>query len=688
MPNISTANIRNIALLGHSGSGKTSLAEAMMFLTKATDRLGKISEGNTVCDYDPEEIKRGFSVSTAIAPINYKDKIINIIDTPGYLDFIAETRQALRVAGSAMIVVNAKAGLEVGCELGWRYAQEAKIPKSIFVNHLDEENTDFSKIFMEMRNMFGVSVCPLVVPLVEDNKLVCLVDIAHRTAFIRENGVRKQIEVSEGAKALIDKYKMLLDESLAGTSDELMEKFFTEEPFTEEETLKALHDGMVSGEITPVYSGSATTLWGVEHFLEYIANSYPTPLDKKVERGVEGPIEIKEHGPASIFIFKTVADPFVGKMSYFKVMSGILKKDDVLKNLTTGQSEKFAHIYVSKGKKQIEVEEMACGDIGVTSKLINTNTNDTLSADNDKQYSKITFPEPLLCTAIMPKAKGDEDKISFGINKLLEEDLSIRYENRAETKQQLLYGLGEQHIDVIVSRLKTRFGTSVELAPEKIAYREAIKKTVKVEGKHKKQSGGKGQYGHVWIEFSPGEEDGLTFTESIFGGSVPKNFHPAVEKGLQECMAKGVLAGFPVASLKANLFDGSYHDVDSSEMSFKLAAAIAFKEGLKQANPVILEPVGNLSVTVPDNMMGDIIGDINKRRGKVMGMNPSEDLKGYSIVDAEVPQSEMGNYTIVLRAATQGRGSFTYKFDRYSEAPANVAQKIIDEAKKNAEADK
>ncbi len=288
----------------------------------------------------------------------------------------------------------------------------------------------------------------------------------------------------------------------------------------------------------------------------------------------------------------------------------------------------------------------------------------------------------------MPKAKGDEDKISFGINKLLEEDLSIRYENRAETKQQLLYGLGEQHIDVIVSRLKTRFGTSVELAPEKIAYREAIKKTVKVEGKHKKQSGGKGQYGHVWIEFSPGEQDGLTFTESIFGGSVPKNFHPAVEKGLQECMAKGVLAGFPVASLKANLFDGSYHDVDSSEMSFKLAAAIAFKEGLKQANPVILEPVGNLSVTVPDGMMGDIIGDINKRRGKVMGMNPSEDLKGYSIVEAEVPQSEMGNYTIVLRAATQGRGSFTYKFDRYAEAPANVAQKIIEEAKKNAEAEK
>ena len=688
MPNISTANILNIALLGHSGSGKTSLAEAMMFLTKATDRLGKVSEGNTVCDFDPEEIKRGFSVSTAIAPINFQDKIINILDTPGYLDFIAETRQALRVAGSAMIVVNAKAGLEVGAELGWRYAQEARIPKSIFVNHLDEENTDFAKILMEMRDMFGVSVVPLVVPFTENNQLVCLVDIAKKTAFVRENGVRKQIDVPAGAQALIDRYREMLDEALAGTSDELMEKFFSGDAFTEEETLKALHDGMVSGDITPVYSGSATTLWGVEHFLEYIAKSYPTPLDKKVERGVDGPIEIKEEGPASIFVFKTVADPFVGKMSYFKVMSGVLKKDDVLKNLTTGQTEKFAHIYVSKGKRQIEVEEMACGDVGVTTKLLNTNTNDTLSADSDKEYAKITFPEPLLCNAIVPKAKGDEDKISSGITKLLEEDLSIKYENRAETKQQLLYGLGEQHIDVIVSRLKTRFGTSVELAPEKIAYREAIKKSVKVEGKHKKQSGGKGQYGHVWIEFSPGEEEGLTFTESIFGGSVPKNFHPAVEKGLQECMAKGVLAGFPVASLKANLYDGSYHDVDSSEMAFKLAAALAFKDGLKQASPIILEPIGNLSVVVPDAMMGDIIGDINKRRGKVMGMNPSEDLKGYSIVDAEVPQSEMGNYTITLRAATQGRGNFTYKFDRYAEAPENVAQKIIDDAKKAAEAEK
>lgn len=686
MPNISTANIRNIALLGHSGSGKTSLAEAMMYLTKATDRLGKVSEGNTVCDFDPEEIKRGFSVSTAIAPINFRDKIINILDTPGYMDFIAETRQALRVAGSAMIVINAKAGVEVGTELGWRYAEEARIPKSIFVNRMDEENVDFNKIFSELREKFGVSVCPLVVPYCENGKMVCLIDLAQKKAFIRQNDQPTEIEIPQGATAMINAYTNILNESLAGTSDHLMDKFFSDQPFTTEETLAALHDGMVSGDITPVYSGSAVTLHGIPYFLDYIADSYPTPLDKKVERGVEGPIEIKETGPASIFIFKTVADPFVGKMSYFKVMSGVLKKDDLLKNLTTGQQEKFSHIYVSKGKRQIEVEEMACGDIGVTTKLSATNTNDTLSADHNSQYSKITFPEPLLCNAVTPKAKGDEDKISFGISKLLEEDLSIRYENRAETKQQLLYGLGEQHIDVIISRLKSRFGTSVDLAPEKIAYREAIKKTVKVEGKHKKQSGGKGQYGHVWIEFSPGDTDGLTFTETIFGGSVPKNFHPAVEKGLQECMAKGVLAGFPVASLKANLYDGSYHDVDSSEMAFKLAASLAFKEGLKQANPVILEPIGNLNVVVPDSMMGDIIGDINKRRGRVMGMNPSEDIKGYSVVEAEVPQSEMANYTITLRATTQGRGNFTYSFDRYAEAPANVAQKIIDEAKKNAEA--
>ena len=685
MPNISTANIRNIALLGHGGCGKTSLAEAMMYLTKATDRLGKVSEGNTVCDFDPEEIKRGFSVSTAIAPINFKDKIINILDTPGYLDFIAEAKQALRVAGSAMIVINAKAGVEVGTELAWTYAEDANIPKSIFVNRLDEENTDFAKIFTELRELFGTSVCPLVVPYSENHKIVCLIDLAHKKAFVDENGKAKEVDIPAGAQNMIEEYTVMLSESLAETSDELMEKFFAEEPFTIEETLDALHAGMVEGSITPVYSGSAATLLGIEHFLDYIADSYPTPLDKGTERGVDGPIEIKEDGPASIFVFKTVADPFVGKMSYFKVMSGVLKKDDVLKNLTNGQTEKFAHIYVSKGKKQIEVESMACGDVGVTTKLVATNTNDTLSVSGDKQYAKIEFPTPYHCMAGVPKAKGDEDKISSGITKLLEEDLSIKYVNNAETKQMLLYGMGEQHIDVILSRLKTRFGTSVELAPEKVAYRETIKKTVKVEGKHKKQSGGHGQYGHVWIEFSPGQEEGLTFTESIFGGSVPKNFHPAVEKGLQECMSKGVLAGYPVVNLKANLFDGSYHDVDSSEMSFKMAASIAFREGLKQASPVLLEPIGYLSVLVPDTLMGDIIGDINKRRGKVMGMNPSETRKGYSVIEAEVPQSEMANYTVSLRASSQGRATFTYVFDRYAEAPSNVAQKIIEEAKKNAE---
>ena len=543
MPNISTANIRNIALLGHGGSGKTSLAEAMMYLTKATDRLGKVSEGNTVCDFDPEEIKRGFSVSTAIAPINFRDKIINILDTPGYLDFVAEVKQALRVAGSAMIVINAKAGVEVGTELAWNYAEEAQIPKSIFVNRLDEENTDFSKIFTQLRELFGVSVCPLMVPYNENNKIVCLIDLPHKKAFVDENGKAKEIPVPAGAQAMIDEYTVMLSESLAETSDELMEKFFAEQPFTMEETLKALHTGMVSGSITPVYSGSAATLLGIEHFLDYISDSYPTPLDKGVERGVNGPIEIKEDGPASIFVFKTVADPFVGKMSYFKVMSGVLKKDDVLKNLTTGQMEKFSHIYVSKGKKQIEVESMACGDVGVTAKLIDTNTNDTLSATGNEEYSKIVFPKPFHCMAVIPKAKGDEDKISSGITKLLEEDLSIRYVNNTETKQMLLYGLGEQHIDVILSRLKSRFGTSVDLIPEKIAYREAIKKTVKVEGKHKKQSGGHGQYGHVWIEFSPGEEEGLTFTESIFGGSVPKNFHPAVEKDFRNVCQRVYLQG-------------------------------------------------------------------------------------------------------------------------------------------------
>lgn len=689
MANITSRDIRNVCLIGHGGSGKTSLAEALLYYTKGTDRQGKIVDGNTVCDYDPEEISRQVSLSAAVAPVLYNGKKINFIDTPGYLDFFSEVKQALQVSRNALIVINAKSGVEVGAELAWENATEAGVSKSFFINRMDEENVDFTKILNTLRELFGSSVCPMFVPLFADHKTVGYVDLIEMKAYAYDkNGAAGEIDFPKDAN-FIAEYKDMLSEALAQTSDELMEKYFAEEPFTHDETVEALNKGIRSGDICPVFSGSATMMAGIDYLLDVISKAFPDPVTGVTEKDIDGnPVPVKEDGPASIFVFKTVADQFVGKMSYFKVMSGTLKRDDLLTNLTTEQPEKFAHIYTIRGKKQTEVDALVCGDIGVTAKLANTNTNDTLSAAGGVKYQMIAFPQPFLCMAVKPKAKGDEDKISQGITKILEEDYSIRFVNNAETKQLLLYGLGEMHLDVVTSKLKARYGTSVELDAERIAYREAIKKTVRVEGKHKKQSGGHGQYGHVKIEFSPGEEEGLTFTETIFGGSVPKNYHPAVEKGLQDCMSRGVLAGFPVVSLKANLFDGSYHDVDSSEMAFKLAAGIAFRDGLKQANPVILEPLGTLKVYIPDALMGDVIGDINKRRGKVVGMTPHEKKKGVSIVEAEVPQAEMGNYTVQLRAMSQGRGSFEYEFTRYSEAPANIAQKIVEEAAKNREEDK
>ncbi|MEA4833184.1 MAG: elongation factor G [Oscillospiraceae bacterium] len=677
MATIKSGDIRNICLLGHGGSGKTSLAEAMLYYTKGTDRLGKTTDGNTVCDYDSEEIKRKYSISASIAPVMIDDKKINFIDTPGFLDFAGEVKQAVSVCENAMIVINAKSGLEVGAELCWNYASEAGVSKSFFINRLDEENINFESLLVSLKNVFGTNLCPVFVPIIEDNKTSCYVDLINLKAYVYDKaGKASETAIPAAASSVIEEYKSMLFEALAETSENMMEKFFGGEEFTHQEIIAALNSGINSKSIVPVFSGSASTLAGIDYLLTTIAKSFPNPIDS----GKLSPTD-----PASIFVYKTVADPFVGKMNYFKVMSGSLKRDDILINSTTEQPEKFAHIYIIKGKKQTEVDELACGDLGVTAKLVNTNTNDSLSINGKAVYKKIEFPVPYLCMSIEPKDKGDEDKISSGITKLLEEDLTVRYANNAETKQMLIYGLGEMHLDVLTSKLKNRFGTSVDLGPEKIAYRETIKKTVQSEGKHKKQSGGHGQYGHVKIEFGPGEEPGLTFTETVFGGAVPRVYFPAVEKGLLEAMQKGVLAGYPVVNLKANLYDGSYHDVDSNELSFKLAASLAYKDGLKKANPVILEPIGILKVFIPDSFMGDIIGDINKRRGKVLGMNPDEKRKGYSIVEAEVPKAEMSSYTVQLRAVTQGRGSFTYDIDRYAEAPANVSAKIIESAKVDQE---
>ena len=679
-----TEKIRNICLLGHGGNGKTSVAEAMLYISGATDRLGKTADGTTISDFDPEEIKRKFSISASIAPLQYQDKKINIIDTPGYLDFSGEVMQGLRVAGCALIVMDAKSGVDAGCELAWDYATESTVPKAFFINKIDDENANFSATIDSMREKFGKTICPVMIPLFENRKAIGTVNLIKNKlyAYDSDGKTAKEIPIDPKYNDTIAESRALLMESLASTSDELMEKFFAEEEFTEEEMKEALRNGINDRSIAPVMVGSALTLDGISSLLYFIANSFPNPFGKKHERDLEDEyVRIDPDGEPAVFVFKTVADPFVGKMSYFKVMNGTLKRDTVLKNLTTGENEKFAHIYTVKGKKQTEVDELCCGDIGMTAKLVNTNTNDTLGGS--VEYKKIVFPTPYYGMALVPTAKGDEDKISGGIARLLEEDRTLRYENNAETKQMLVYGLGEQHLDIVMAKLKTRFGVSVRTELPKIAYRETIKKKIDAEGKHKKQSGGHGQYGHVKITFEPSDTEGLTFTESIFGGSVPKNFHPAVEKGLSECMQKGVLAGYPMMGLKANLFDGSYHDVDSSEMAFKMAASLAYKE-LKNASPALLEPVGSLTVTVPDDYMGDVIGDVSKRRGRILGTSQGE-KHGISIIEAEVPQAEMTNYSISLRAMTQGRGSFTYAFVRYEEVPAPLAQKIIEENAKNAD---
>ncbi len=688
MDYFSTKNIRNICLLGHGGAGKTSLAEALLYITKSTDRVGNIADGNTVCDYDAEEIKRGFSLSASMAPVVWRDVKINILDTPGYFDFEGEVRQCVRVADSAIIVVDGKAGVEVGTELAWDYATSAGIPKAFFINRFDDGEARFYKTFQALRDKFGNKLCPILIPCIDVDKVIgflYLVDMKVYT-FDSATGSYVTTEIPEQFMAIANEYREKLLEAAASTSEDLMEKFF-EDPssITQQETVDAIHEGIIYGDIVPVFCGAATKMWGVKSLLNTIVDSFPRPTARGHEYDIDGnEVAIdKEGGETSLFVFKTAVDEF-GKMSFFKVMNGELSRDAVLTNTTNGGSEKINRMYILRGKKQIDVDKLCCGDIGVTVKLSNTNTNDTLTVRNDGiRYRTIAYPKAYMTRAIVPTAKGDEDKISSGIAKLLEEDLTLSYENNAEVKQLLLSGLGDMQLDSVVSKLKTRFKTSVTLAERRIAYRETIKKAVKdVEGKHKKQSGGSGQYGHVIMNFAPGAEEGLTFSESVFGGAVPRNFFPAVEKGIRDSMQRGVLAGFPMVQLAAELTGGSYHDVDSNEISFKLAATIAYKEGIPKANPVILEPVGSIRVTVPDDYVGDVMGDMNKRRGRVLGIEPVEEKPGYQSVIAEVPQAEMSDYVIALRAMTQGRGRFDFNLERYEELPANLAQKIIAEASK------
>ena len=685
MQNIETKRIRNLALLGHSGSGKTSLAEAMLHIAGASDRFGNVPDGTTVCDYDPEEIKRGFSLASKVAPFMWKNTKINVLDTPGFLDFVGEVKQALRVADAALILVDGKAGIEVGTELAWDYAQETKLPTAFFINKFDDNEARFGRVLDSLHEKFGKNICPLTIPMVKDGKVLGAIDLIKQEAHIfTDKGQHSVQPVPAENEEAMAKYRDMLMEAVASTDEDLMMKYFEGEEITPMEALNAVHEGVIHGEIVPVLCGAATKLWGVWSLLDVIDESFPRHTAKGTELLENGDEkEIETEGETALFVFKTVSDPFVGKMSFFKVMNGTLRKDMLLKNTSTDANEKMAHIYIVKGKTQTEVDTLCCGDIGMTAKLANTNTGDTLAWNSDIHYARTTYPEPFMAQSISPLSKGDEDKISLGISKLGEEDKTIKFENNPETHQLVLYGMGDMHISVIEAKLKSRFGVSVKLDLPKIAYREMITKRVQVQGKHKKQSGGHGQYGDVKIEFFPGEEEGLTFTESTVGGSVPKNFHPAVQKGLEDSMKKGVY-GYPVIKLAANLFDGSYHDVDSNEMSFKMAAALAYKECMKLANPVLLEPVGDLAVTVPESYVGDVMSNLNKRRGSVMGMDPAA-KRGYTTINATIPKAEILDYTITLRAMTQGRGSFSFVETGYEQVPMNIAMKIKEENEANEE---
>ncbi len=681
MAKFETKNIRNLALLGHGGSGKTSLAEAMLYITGETDRLGNVAAGNTVCDYDAEETARKFSISASVAPMVWKDIRINVIDTPGYLDFNGEVMQALRVADSAVIVVDGKAGIEVGTELAWDAAVAANLPRAFFINKFDDNEARFARVLDSLHETFGKNVCPLTIPMVKNGEVVGAIDLIEQTAHVFDKNGRHSVElIPDESKEAVEKFRDMLMEAVASTDEDLMMKYFEGEEITSMEAINAVHEGIIHGDIIPVFCGAATKLWGVWTMLDKISDSFPRHTAKKEETLTTGDaMEINPDGEPAIFVYKTVADPFVGKMSFFKVMNGTVKRDMMLHNNTTGDNEKLAHIYVMKGKKQTEVEELCCGDLGMVAKLNNTNTNDTLSWNKDFSYSHITYPTPYLTKVMIPVSKGDEGKISQSITKMTEEDYTLRFENDAETKQLLIYGLGEMHLSVLAARLKSRFGLNVRFDVPKLAYREKITKSVDVEGKHKKQNGGSGQYGHVKMRFAPSEEEGLTFTVSVVGGTVPKNFYPAVEKGVQDSMVKGAY-GYPLTCLAADLYDGSYHAVDSDELSFKTAASLAYKKALESAGPVLLEPVGDMQITVPEALVGDVMGDLNKRRGSVMGMEPSE-KKGYTVVQAIAPKAELMDYPIVLRAMTQGRGSFSFAVTGYDVVPANITAKVVEENK-------
>lgn len=680
-----SSEVRNVAVLGHTGVGKTAVLESMLYFTKASDRFGVTSEGSSLIDYDSEEIKRGLSVYATLVPIEWKDCKINFIDTPGYLDFIRGAEAGIAVGDSALIVVDAKDAVQSGTQRAWESAKKYGVPTIFFINKLDEENTSFDTAYKALRDTFGKAIIPFEVPIVTDGKVVGSVNILRNKAWYYEgphaNSNQAQ-QVPNDMEEVVNEYRNQIAEAIAMSDDELMEKYFSGEEFTEAELTRGVRLGVRNGEIRPVFSGSATHTIGIERLMDLIVKYFPTygehgsvvVTDAETNDLVE--LETNEKESFCAQVFKTIVDPFVGRISYIKVLSGVLNSDSTVYNATKDQLEKISSIFIVKGKHQTAVGKLFTGDIGAVVKLQYTQTNDTL-CERGKHYlvDSIPFSKPMLGMAVYPKSKNDEDKMSNALARMIEEDPTLRLENNKETNQIILYGVGDQHIEVVLNKLLAKYKVEVRLETPKVPYRETIRKKATGEGRHKKQSGGHGQFGHVFIDYEPNpDEDEMVFDEKVFGGAVPRQYFPAVEAGLRECMQHGILAGFKVVNVKATLFDGKYHDVDSSEMAFKLAARLSYKEGMAKAESILLEPIVDIKVKVPDEFTGTIIGDFNKRRGSIMGMDM---VDGYQEISAQVPLAEVQKYPIDLRAMTQGRGVYTQEFNRYDPVPVSIAERII-----------
>lgn len=673
--------IRNIALAGHASKGKTTLLEAMLHLAGATERAGKVADGNTVTDFDAEEKKRHISMASAVASIEYKNKKLNFIDTPGLFDFEQGAFEGLRAAETAVIVVSARSGLAVGAEKAFKNAGSRRMARVLVTTKMDDDRADFYKSFNGIVAKFGTAACPVVVPIISGGKVAAYYNMIDGKAYAYADGKRTESDAQPDDAPRFAAVQAVFTEAVASADEELMEKYFEGEELTPEEKIRGLKIGVADGSIIPVFALSGLAETACDLLLDFLAEVCPAPKSEYAADADGEPIELTPdpNGPLAAVCFKTVADPFIGKLSYFKVISGKITAATPAYNARTGKEERMGKLVSVFGAKQTDISELSAGDIGAVTKLGGFATGDTLcSAAQVVTLDGVHIPSATYAMAVEVAKKGEEEKVASGLSRLCEEDPSLHFGVNNETHQQILSGLGEQHLDVAMARLKSKFGVEAKLVQPRVAYRETITMKVSAQGRHKKQSGGHGQFGDVFIEFEPYDTEELVFAERVVGGAVPKNFFPAVEKGLRESMQKGVLAGYPMVGVKATLFDGSYHPVDSSEMSFKTAASLAYKEGIPKAMPVLLEPILTVTATVNDEAMGDVIGDINKRRGRVLGMTPSGD--GSQEILAEVPESEMSTFSTAMRQMTQGRGSFTTAFARYDRCPEHIAQKIKAEA--------